>query len=137
MEFQVPKFIERQPVIIWTITFRQFMFLALAAGGLGILYLILPSRLLFFFIAFWVLVFSFFAIFVKIGGRPFSVVLVNFFRYTFSSKIYLWQRKAAPPRLLKKTSLAPVKKEAIPGVALKVTERSYLGEMAKKIETTT
>lgn len=135
MEFQIPKFIERQPRIIWTITFRQFIFLALVAGGLGLLYLMLPSKFLFYLVAILTATFSFALVFVKIQGRPFSIVLWNFLRYSFGSKLYLWKRKAAPPKLLKKIEIPELKKEEPKGPSLRIAERSRLREMTRRIET--
>jgi len=140
MEFAVPKFIERQPVIIWTITFRQFMILGVTALGLGILWLTLPSKFLFFVIAGLTVLFAILAIFVKIGGRPFSTVLFNFFRYTLGPKLFLWERKAAPAFVLKKAE-GTDKKEPLKNLTaespLKIVEKSHLGEMARRIETGT
>lgn len=134
MEFQIPKFIERQPKIIWTITFRQFIFLALVGGGLILLHLILSSKFLFWLIAIFVFGFSFALVLIKIQGRPFSVVLWNFLKYSFSSKLYLWQRKAAPPKILKKIEIPKIEKEEAKGPALKIAEKSRLKEIARKIE---
>ncbi len=138
MEFAVPKFIERQPVIIWTITFRQFMILGIGALGLGILWLTLPSKFLFWVIAGFAALFAFLAIFVRIGGRPFTTVLFNFFRYTVGPKLYLWERKAAPAFVLKKAAeprkKEPSLKELTSESPLKIVERSRLGEMARRIE---
>lgn len=136
MEFQVPKFIERQPRIIWTITFRQFIFLICVAGALGLLYLMVPSKPLFYLVAFLSGIFSFTLVFVKIGGRPFSKVLWNFMLYFMGPKLYLWERKAAPPRLLKKTKIPEIKREKVPPTpSLRIAEKSRLKEMARKIET--
>lgn len=107
----------------------------MVAGGLGLLYLMMPSRGLFFLIATLTAIFAFAIVFVKIGGRPFGTVFQNFLRYSFGSKLYLWQRKAAPPRLLKKTKLPETKKEEEGGPALKIVEKSRLKEMTKRIET--
>ena len=134
MEFLIPKFIERQPRIIWTITFRQFIFLALVGGGLGLLYLMIASKFLFWLIAILTMGFSFAFVFVRIGGRPFGIVLFHFFHYITRPKLYLWQRKAAPPKLLKKAKV-PEAKEEREGPILKIAEKSRLREMARKIET--
>lgn len=135
MEFQVPKFIERQPRIVWTITFRQFIFLALTGGALGLLYLMLPSKALFWLITILVAGFSFALVFVKIGGRPFGTVLWNFLRYFIRPRLYLWERRAAPPRLLKRTEALGKKREEERGPSLKIGERSRLKEMARRVET--
>lgn len=135
MEFQIPQFIERQPRIIWTITLRQMIFLFLVTGALALVYLVLPSKLLFYFIAIVVAFFCFAIVFVKIHGRPFSTVIWNFLRYIFSSKLYLWQRKTAPPKLLKKVEIPAIKKEEVKGPVLKIVEKSRLREMARRIET--
>ncbi len=141
MEFSVPKFIERQPVIVFGITFRQFMFLGVTALGLGILWLTLPSKFLFWVITSLTALFAFLAIFVKIGGRPFSTVLFNFFRYTLGPKLYLWERKGAMAFVLKKVQperkKEPTLKEITSESSLRIVERSHLGEMARRVETGT
>lgn len=131
----MPKFIERQPVIIWRITFKQFIFLVMTGGVLGMLYLILPSKLLFYIIALFTGILAFALVFVRIGGRPLPIVLWNFINYLFGAKLYLWQRKAAPKRLLKKVKIEEEKPKEVSGISLKITEKSYLQEMARKIET--
>ena len=54
----MPKFIERQPRIIWKITFRQFLFLAGVGGALAFLHMTMKSKALFWLIAIIVSAFS-------------------------------------------------------------------------------
>jgi len=136
MEFQIPKFIERQPKIIGTITFKQFFFLAAVGGFLSLLYLALPAKAIFFLIALPIVGFSLAMVFLRVGGLPLPTVLFNFFKYTINTKLYIWQRKAGEQRLLKKEE-AKIKKPEnfIFKPTQKFTEKSYLRETARKIET--
>jgi hypothetical protein len=136
MEFQIPKFIERQPKIIGTITFKQFFFLAAIGGFLGLLYLALPSKPIFFLIALPTAAFSLALVFLKVGGLPLPIVLFNFLKYTINTKLYLWQKKAGEQRLLKKEEIRVQKPtNLVFKTTPKFTEKSYLKETARKIET--
>lgn len=139
MEFQIPKFIERQPRIIWTITFRQFIFLAITAGALGILYLSIRSKTVFWFVASITAFVSFLMVFVKVQGRPFSIFFANLIKYIFNAKLYIWRRKAAPQKLFKKVEMTAVQKKRLQEMRqtppLKITERSRLRDMANRVET--
>ncbi len=134
MEFQIPKFIERQTKIVWIITFRQFIFLILMVGGIALLRLILPP-LLFMPLVLLAVAFAFATVFIKIQGRSFLTVFLNFLNYSFGSKIYLWKKKAAPVKLLKETQKplkAEEKKEA--SSVLEIAEKSQLKKMARRVE---
>ncbi len=134
-EFTVPKFIEREPVLIWKITFRQFMILALGVLVLTVLKFALPPFLFYLTTTFFV-IFAFLAIFVKIHGRPFTTVLKNFVLYTFSPKTFLWKRKSSMPRLITKEKKQKEKtKEDILESPLQVIGKSKLKEIARRVET--
>lgn len=136
MEYLVPKFIERKPMIVWKINFHQFVLLSLTGGVLGILYLVIKSKMIFYTIAFFTTLIGFSLVFIKIGGRPLPVVLMNFSAFIFKPRFYLWKRKSAPARLLKSAKMPIPKKDEEKGtVSLRITDKSYLQDMMKRIET--
>jgi len=94
MEFIVPKFIERELKIIGPMTFKQFIFIALAGALCFVVYytykpLFWPSLI--------ILGGGGSALaFLKIRGRPLPVILLNFFKFTAGPKLYIWKRKQTP-----------------------------------------
>lgn len=133
MRFKVPKFLERETKIIAFLTFKQ---LALV-GGTGlvllVLYYVLPKAI-FFSLAIVVLTIVFCLIFIKIEGITLSKMVFQFFKYSFGSKNYLWQREKTPAliKLLKKEeNEEKKKKEETP---LKISPKSRLKKLSSKIE---
>jgi len=103
MNFQVPQFIEVEDKIFGPLTFKQFVYLAGGGGAIFILYALLPFWLgIWFMIPVGVLALA--LAFYKVNNRSFIYVLEASFRYSLSSKLYLWQRKnsavAATPIIL-------------------------------------
>ena len=136
MQFQVPQFIERESKIVGPLTFRQFLYLGVAGVVLFFLYFYLAAKSLFLFILVTIVLVSLalaFA-FLKIGGQSLPTVLLNFFNFSFSSKIYLWKKKAISPKIIKKEE--KLKKEEPSGEPiLKVAEKSQLKKLSTQIET--
>ena len=91
-DYQVPQFIDIEAKIIGPLTLKQFLYLAM--GGVILFFA-------YFFVKFWL--FAMLAIiiggislafaFLKIHGRPFSFFVINFFKFVFRPKIYLWQKE--------------------------------------------
>ncbi len=139
MRFQVPQFIERETRIAGPLTFRQFVLMAIAAGFVGLLYLALAKKSFFLMILLSAaLVIGAFALaFVKVGGRPMPTVLGNLFGFLAGTKVYLWKKKALPPRIIwkqpdKKGIVKP--KSLIP--ELKIVGKSRLKDVGTAIDTT-
>lgn len=92
MQFNVPQFVEIEDKIFGPLTLKQF--LMLLGGGLVLVFA-------WFLFKLWVVValaipialFLIAVIFVKINGRPFTTVLVAWYRYLLNPKIYIWKRK--------------------------------------------
>lgn len=92
MQFNVPQFTEHEAKIVGPLTFKQFIYIG-SAGMIGfILYYSVP-RPIFLPIAIILGLTSFALAFAKINGKPLPNVIVNFFSFIFSSRIYLWQRE--------------------------------------------
>jgi hypothetical protein len=136
MQFQVPQFIEKEAKIVGPLTFKQFLYLGAAGVVVFFLYFYLATKsllafvLITIFLGIGALAFAF----LKIGGQPLFSILLKFLNFSFSSKIYLWKKKAIPPRIIKKEE--KLKKEEPSGEPiLKVAEKSQLKKLSTQIET--
>ena len=94
MQFQVPQFIEVQDKIIGGIlTLRQFIYLA-GAGGLSfLLFKFIPSLYLSGLPIIAVAGFGTALAFYKINGKPFIDVIESAFKYSTSSKLFIWRKQ--------------------------------------------
>ena len=92
MNFQVPQFIETEDKIIGPFTLRQFLYVAMG-GGL--------SFFLFFFLQAWLwIIITFFLVvtalsfaFIKVNGRPLSVIFLSAIHFYWKPRFYLWRRE--------------------------------------------
>ena len=137
MQFTVPQFIEEEAKIAGPLTFKQVLYLAGAGMIIMFLYFSLAKVNLLAFIIITVFLASgslAFA-FLKIGGYSLSIILKNFFTFFVSSKIYLWERKVAPPKIIQRKE-GP-KKETPEEPTLKIAGKSHLRKLSVQIETTT
>ncbi len=96
MQFQVPQFIEVEDKIFGPLTVRQFIYLAGAAGISFILYVLLPLFLA-LLLALPVILLALALAFYKVNNRPFVDVIEAAFRYTLSSRLYLWRKDTKAP----------------------------------------
>ena len=92
MRFQVPQFTEIEDKIFGPLTLKQFIYLIGGAGGVFILYALLPLYLMVPF-AIPVGLFSMALAFYKVNNQPFVKVVENAFYYLTSSKLYLWKKQ--------------------------------------------
>lgn len=110
MQFQTPQFIEvEDKVFAGTLSFRQFLYLAGAAGISYVLYVSLP----FFFAALLILPIAGLGIalaFLKIHNRPFIEVLEAAFMYVTRAKLYIWSQDWKKKEAQKKA----VNQESVP-----------------------
>ena len=100
MQFTVPKFIEREAKIVGPLTFKQFLIIGIAGGIVLLLYFVLPQAPL-IIAAILLIGGALVLIFVKIQGRSILVLLKDFFMFSSSPKLYIWERKDLPPKFLK------------------------------------
>ena len=139
MRFQVPQFIDREMKIAGPLTFKQFIMFGFAAVIVVMLYLVLAkSNFLLFIFATAALVIATAALaFIRVGGRSLPMVLGNFISFFTSSKLYVWKKKALPPRIVWKKA-EPTKTIVRPkNIAVELTAigKSKIGRMAADIET--
>ena len=132
MNFIVPQFIEREPKIVGPFTFKQFIFIGIAGGFSIFFYFLLPFFL--FLLAAVILMGGSLALaFLKIGGVSLPVAIKNFFFFLSKPKIYIWEKKFAPPKISGKTEKP--REETAEESALKVAERSQLRRLSTFLET--
>lgn len=92
MRFTIPQFIEHEAKIIGPLTFKQFIFVGIAALICFILYFSVSFDL--FLLGCIVLGgISIAFAFLKIEGIPLPQVVSNFLKFSFSPKKYLWEKK--------------------------------------------
>ncbi len=103
MRFQVPQFTEIEDKIFGPFTFKQFVYLIGGAGGIFVLYALLPLYLVVFF-GIPVALFSLALAFYKVNNQPFVKITENAFRYFLGAKLYLWKKQ--------ETKAAPIKQKA-------------------------
>jgi len=134
MQFQVPQFIERETRIAGPLTFKQFLYLGGAGLSVFILYFYLAAQnFLLFLVLTVLLMFGALAFaFVNISGIPFSTVLMNFFNFSTSARIFLWKKKEISPVLIR--TAREEKKTTEPTPTLKIAEKSQLKKLSTQIE---
>ena len=108
MQFQIPQFIEVEDRIFGPLTFKQFIYLAGAAGCAFIAWRLFPLYIAAVVI---ILVGSFgvaLALF-QWNGRPFILALEYGFYYLVNTKLYLWshERKQKRAKEIAKTAEVP------------------------------
>lgn len=92
MRFQVPQFIEVENKIFGPFTFRQFAYLAGAAGMVVALWQLLPTFFALLLSAPVVLLALALA-FYKVNDRPFITVLESAVYYAAGNKLYMWKKR--------------------------------------------
>ena len=131
-QFTVPQFIEHEAKIVGPLTFKQFIFIGIAAAICFIFYFTTPF-FVFILVTIVVMIGGAALAFLKSGGRSLPLVLKNFFRFSLAPKMYLWKHKAGlPPKIMK---IAPAPKEIEKASVPTVAGKSRLNELSTKIET--
>jgi hypothetical protein len=132
-QYTVPQFIEREPKIVGPLTFKQFIFIGIAAGFCFFLYFTAPFGI--FILSSMVIMGLGTALaFVKSGGRSLPFVLKNFFVYSVSPKIYLWRKKEGlPPKIMVQKNIPELKNEK--STVPSAVGKSRLNELSTKIGT--
>lgn len=102
MQFQVPQFIEVEDKIFGPFTFKQFVYMAGAAGISYMLWRTLPIFLAVPFIALFAGGGAALAFF-KYNGQPFILALEHGFYYIIHTKLYLWSSDSSAPKAAKAT----------------------------------
>ena len=135
MQFIVPKFIEHEAKIVGPLTFKQFLYIGVAGGISLVLYLSIHDILLVAIIAVILVGGAIALAFVNIEGRSLPMIIKDFFTFSSSPKLYIWQKAGLPPKFLKKESIKKKEKEE-KTPDLKISS-SKLGQLSTQLETKT
>jgi len=129
MQFRVPQFLERQPLIIGPLAFKQSLYFGVAI--LILVYIHSVASFLIFIICFVILISMASALaFVKIEGIPFPEVIAQSFGFIFSPKIYLWEKKEN----LRPIKFGAQKQKEEKQELLKIAPKSILKKLHSKVE---
>lgn len=96
MRFQTPQFIDIEDKIFGPLTFKQFIYIAGAAGICVLLWFFLP-RFLAILLGAPVAALGAALAFYKVNDRPFISVVESFFNYTTGAKLYIWKKEEKKP----------------------------------------
>lgn len=129
MQFQVPQFIEVEDKIFGPFTFKQFIYIAGAAGIAFTAYRLLPLYIAVFVIAGVGGLGAALALF-EWNGRPFILSLEYGFYYLVHPKLYLWSHR----RREEKTKTEAKKQEGIKEIYVPQLSQSKLTDLAWSLD---
>ncbi len=134
MRFTIPQFIEHEPKIVGPLTFKQFLYIGLAGAICFVLYFLAPRFIFILACIFLGGVGSALA-FIKIGNIPLPTLIFNFFKFSFSPRLYLWRKKGGQEETFEKEVI--IKKEEAPEdeLPLKIEGKSRLKNIKTRVET--
>ncbi len=130
MRFQVPQFTEIEDKIFGPLTLKQFTYLVGGAGGVFILYALLPLYLM-VPLAIPIGLFSMALAFYKVNNQPFIKIVENAFYYLTSSKLYLWKKQEVKVKPAKEEK--PEEKRQTPIYMPKLT-KNKLSDLAWSLD---
>jgi hypothetical protein len=90
MQFQVPQFIETEDKLIWSLTLKQFLYLAFAGGFVFMLFFYVETWLWFVLASFIGALGAAFA-FLRINGRPFSYFVIAAAKHVWHPHEYVFR----------------------------------------------
>lgn len=96
MRFQVPQYIEVEDKIFGPLTFKQFVYVAGAAGICAVLFTLLP-KLIAILASVPVAGFGLALAFYKINDRPFALMVEDLVKYYLGGRLYIWKREDKKP----------------------------------------
>ena len=134
MRFTVPQFIEHEPKIVGPLTFKQFIFIAVASGLCFVLYFKV-TFLLFLISSLVIMGVAMAFAFLKIDGRPLATLLINFLKFNISPKMYLWKKGQEPIMMAGGEEKFVAKEIPEDELPLKIGGPSRLKSIKTKIET--
>src|SRR3989338_2300398 len=134
MEFSVPQFIEHAPKIVGPLTWRQFLFIGEAVAIVFILKFFIKIFFVFLLASVSLIGLASLFAFVKIGGRDVFTVFINFITFSVSSRLYVWQKKRVPPKIVfKKEKVRILKDEIEKRGLLQIGKTSKLRNLSTQI----
>lgn len=131
MRYQVPQFIDIEDQIFGPLTIKQFLYVA---GGVAIGYLLWESLPLIvaLIVGIPVVAFFFALAFKKFNDRPLIFAVENAFKYFFSSKRYIWNKKQKT--LEDSARVAEAKKQETPLLEVPKLSESKLRELSWSLD---
>jgi hypothetical protein len=96
MRFQVPQYIEVEDKIFGPFTFKQFIYMAGAAGVCSVFFSLLPTFLA-ILVSLPVAAFGLALAFYRVNDRPFALTIENFVKYYIGSRLYIWKKEEQKP----------------------------------------
>lgn len=118
MRFQVPQFTDVEDKIIGPLTFKQFVYIAGAAGMIIVLFTLLPKFLAILF-GLPIAALGGLLAFYRVNNQPFIRVVEAFVKFQVTNKLYLWKHEEKKPT----AGTAGVAKKAIdPSLVPKLSE---------------
>ena len=127
----MPKFLERESVIAFGLTFKNLAIMAGLGFILFVLYYVLP-KVIFVLLA---IIFggSFLAAtFIKVGGQTLPQIIFHSFGFLLGSRIYVWNKaRASSPISLVEKKVKKIEKKEAP---LKMAPESRLASLGSKID---
>ena len=137
MRFTVPQFTEYETRVIGPLSFRQFIFIAVAGVVCVILFFTIGKNNLFLFLVLSIIVLGtgVSLAFLKIGGRGLPMVLANFARFSLGSRFYIWKRSGALVTFSKDTEIKKEIKGKEPPLKAKGTSRLKKTRTKLEVET--
>jgi len=129
MQFKIPQFLERQPLIVGPLVFKQTLYFGIAILISFLLHSTAPFPI-FLISSVFLMSFAFCLAFIKVEGIPLPEVIMQSFGFALSPKIYLWKKKEN----LRPIKLKGAKEKQEEVKSLKVSPRSILKELHSKIE---
>lgn len=104
MKFEVPQFIDVEDKVFGPLTFKQFIYLAGAAGVSVVIWIFVPRFIGIFLIAACVALGVSLA-FYKVNNEPFVFFLESALKFFIGKKLYIWKKEAK--KVEKKKEEAP------------------------------
>jgi len=132
MQFQIPQFTEIEDKIIGPLTLKQFLYLAVGAFVVFILYKLL-SFYIFLILAIPVAAICLSLAFIRINQQPLMNTVKNFFRFLRKPDFYIWKKPEAKKFIEEKIDTQIIKKESI-NKRERIIPREKLQEIGWKIE---
>lgn len=93
MRFQVPQFIEVEDKIFYSLSLKQFIYLAGGAGLSFVVYRVLNNLIFSIIPIILIMAFCVALAFYKINNKPFIYIVEAAIKYFFSSKLYIWRKE--------------------------------------------
>ncbi len=128
VKFEVPQFIDIEDKVFGPLTFKQFIYLAGAAGLSVVIWFFIPKILAVLLIA-GVAGLGFALAFYKVNDRPFVGFLETALKFFLSKKLYIWKKE---PR--KATSSAQETTGAATAVTVPRLSDSKLRDLAWSLD---